>query len=92
MSITNLNDNINKHFLNDLLKKYGPIDELEVLYHPKTNKHLGLARIIFGTVSGARTCVEKLDQVSVMGNILNVFLDPFGQLKCLFLINFNLIN
>lgn len=51
------------------------------MYHPKTKKHLGLARIIFLTTSSAKTCVEKLDQTSVMGNKINVFLDPFGKLK-----------
>ncbi|XP_054166399.1 histone-lysine N-methyltransferase SETD1-like isoform X5 [Oppia nitens] len=79
VSITNLNDNINKTFLEDLLKKFDLIDELEVLYHPKTKKHLGLARISFNSTSGAKACVDKLDQTSVMGNIINVFIDPFGK-------------
>ncbi|CAG2165548.1 unnamed protein product [Oppiella nova] len=79
VSITNLNDNINKTFLEDLVKKIDLIDEIQVLYHPKTKKHLGLAKIIFATTSGAKGCVEKLDQTSVMGNIINVFHDPFGK-------------
>lgn len=52
---------------------------MEVLYHPKTKKHLGLAKITFNSTAGAKTCVEKLDQTSVMGNIINVFLDAFGM-------------
>ncbi len=78
VSITNLNDNINKTFLEDLVKKFDLIEEIEVLYHPKTKKHLGLAKIIFASTAGAKACVEKLDQTSVMGNIINVFLDAFG--------------
>ena len=80
VSITNLNDNINKTFLEDLVKKFDIIEEIQVLYHPKTKKHLGLARITFASTSGAKACVEKLDQTSVMGNIINVFLDAFGIL------------
>ena len=80
VSITNLNDNINKTFLEDLVKKFDLIEDIQVLYHPKTKKHLGLARITFGSTPGAKACVEKLDQTSVMGNVINVFLDAFGKL------------
>lgn len=79
VSITNLNDNINKAFLEDLIKKFDLIEDIQVLYHPKTKKHLGLARITFSSTSGAKSCVEKLNQTSVMGNIIHVFHDPFGM-------------
>ncbi|KAH9376617.1 hypothetical protein HPB48_005828 [Haemaphysalis longicornis] len=79
VTLTNLNDNIGKAFLDDLLKKFGPIDESTVYYHARTRKHLGLARVIFSTTKAARYCVDKMHLSSVMGNILNVFLDPFGR-------------
>lgn len=61
------------------MKKHGPFEELQIFYHPKTNKHLGLARIVFESVKNAKACVEKLNQTSVMGKPLEVFLDPFGN-------------
>lgn len=64
-----------------MVQKYGSIEELFIYYHPITNKHLGLGRVIFETVKGAKGCVEKLNNTSVMGKILQVFLDPFGE-KC----------
>lgn len=79
VSITNLNDNINKSFLEDMLRKFDNFEELEIFYHPKTKRHLGLAKVIFMTPSGATACVQRLDQTSVMGNIINVFFDPFGK-------------
>lgn len=78
VTICNVNDNIDKVFLGDLVKKHGPFEELQIFYHPKTNKHLGLARVIFENVKNAKACVEKLNQTSVMGRPLQVFLDPFG--------------
>lgn len=62
------------------VKKYGTVEELQIFYHPKTNKHLGFARLLFESVKGAKLCVEKLNQTSVMGKPLQVFLDPFGML------------
>jgi len=79
VSITNLNDNINKSFLEDMLRKYDQFEELQIFYHPKSKKHLGLAKVIFMTAAGARLCVHRLNQTSVMGNIITVFLDPFGK-------------
>jgi len=61
------------------VKKHGPFEELTIFYHPKTNKHLGLARVVFENVKNAKSCVEKLNQTSVMGRPLQVFLDPFGN-------------
>lgn len=80
MSIKNLNDNINKSFLEDMLKKYGVVEEAVIFYHPKSKKHLGLAKLMFESTKSAKLCVEKLNQTSVMGNIISVFLDPFGKL------------
>ncbi|XP_058447865.1 histone-lysine N-methyltransferase SETD1 [Malaya genurostris] len=79
ITITNLNDNIDKPFLSDMLAKCGTYTELYIYYHPLTHKHLGLARIVFENVRSARLCVEKLNGTSVMGKVLNVFKDAFGE-------------
>ncbi|XP_052863243.1 histone-lysine N-methyltransferase SETD1 [Anopheles cruzii] len=79
ITITNLNDNIDKLFLTDMLTKCGTFTELYIYYHPTTNKHLGLARIVFEQVRSAKSCVERLNGTSVMGKVLNVFKDPFGE-------------
>lgn len=79
VSITNLNDNINSDFLTGMVKKFGVTEELTIFYHPKSNKHLGLAKLIFESEKSASLCVDKLHQTSVMGKIINVFLDPFGR-------------
>ncbi|KRT81143.1 RNA binding protein [Oryctes borbonicus] len=81
VTIFQLNDNIDKQFLRDMVQKFGVIEELFIYYHPLTNKHLGIGRVVFETVKGAKLCVEKLNNTSVMGKILQVFLDPFGD-KC----------
>ncbi|KAG4065754.1 hypothetical protein HA402_012432 [Bradysia odoriphaga] len=81
ITITNLNDNIDKQFLKDLIQKCGAYDELHVYYHPVTNKHLGLARIVFENVKAAKACIAKYNDTSVMGKVLNVFHDAFGE-KC----------
>ncbi|BFF88926.1 histone-lysine N-methyltransferase SETD1 [Drosophila madeirensis] len=78
VTVVNLNDNIDKQFLSSLLDKCGTSDEINIYHHPTTNKHLGIARIVFESTKGARQFVEKYNQKSVMGKILNVFCDPFG--------------
>lgn len=79
MTITNLNDNIDHGFLAPMIEKCGATDELHIFYHPITNKHLGMARCVFESPAGARLAVDKFNGKSVMGKILNVFLDPFGE-------------
>ncbi|KAJ8913700.1 hypothetical protein NQ315_007417 [Exocentrus adspersus] len=79
VTIFHLNDNIDKQFLRDMVQKFGVIEELFIYYHPATNKHLGIGRAVFESVKGAKACVEKLNKTSVMGKILEVFLDPFGE-------------
>ncbi|KAL3271158.1 hypothetical protein HHI36_021656 [Cryptolaemus montrouzieri] len=79
VTIFHLNDNIDKQFLRDKLQKFGTMEELFIYYHPITNKHLGIGRVVFETVKAAKECVEKLNNTSVMGKILKVFLDPFGE-------------
>lgn len=69
ITITNLNDNIEKQFLSGMLEKCGLYDEVTIYHHPTSNKHLGIARIVFQTVKAARTCIEKYNQKSVMGKV-----------------------
>lgn len=52
-----------------MVAKCGTCDEVNIYYHPVTEKHLGLARIVFAKVSAARTCVEKFNKKSVMGKV-----------------------
>lgn len=63
-----------------MIRKTGAVtEELSIFYHPKTKKHLGLARVIFDSVKSARMAVDKLNEISVMGRVIQVFLDPFGM-------------
>lgn len=79
VSITNLNDNVNCQFLSDIIKKFGESEDLQIFYHPKNQKHLGMAKLTFESPKAAKMCVEKLNQTSIMGKIVNVFLDPFAR-------------
>ncbi|XP_053617378.1 histone-lysine N-methyltransferase SETD1 isoform X2 [Plodia interpunctella] len=81
ITIGNLNDNIDKAFLVDMMNKIGPYEELRIFYHPLTNRHLGFARIVFQDVKHSKLCIEKYNGKSVMGQVLEVFHDPFGK-KC----------
>lgn len=62
-----------------MCKKFGDIEEVEILYNPKNKKHLGIAKVIFGTVKAAKDAVQTLHNTSVMGNIIHVELDPKGK-------------
>ncbi|XP_068623377.1 histone-lysine N-methyltransferase SETD1 isoform X2 [Battus philenor] len=81
ITIANLNDNIDKAFLADMMNKVGPYEELTIFYHPITHRHLGFARIVFQDVQYSKICIEKYNGKSVMGQVLDVFHDPFGK-KC----------
>ena len=74
------------------MKKHGSFEELQIFYHPKTNKHLGFARIVFEHVESAKSCVLILNNKSVMGKPLNVFLDPFGKHIHLLYLHFSILN
>lgn len=71
VTVVNLNDNIDKQFLSSLLDKCGPTDEITIYHHPTTHKHLGIARIVFESTKGARQFVEKYNQKSVMGKVMD---------------------
>lgn len=79
VTFAKLNDNIRENFLTDMCKKYGEVEAVEILYNPKNKKHLGIAKVIFATVKGAREAVQHLHNTSVMGNIIHVELDTKGE-------------
>lgn len=81
VTFAKLNDNIRENFLRDMCKKYGEVEEVEILYNPKTKKHLGIAKVVFATVRGAKEAVQHLHSTSVMGNIIHVELDTKGERK-----------
>ncbi|KAJ7994125.1 hypothetical protein DPEC_G00262670 [Dallia pectoralis] len=84
VTFARLNDNVRESFLTDMCKKYGQIEEVEILYNPKNKKHLGLAKVIFDTVKAAKDTVEHLHGTSVMGNFIHVELDPKGKNRMLY--------
>ena len=47
VTFENLNDNIDKQFLQKTIVKYAEIEEVTIMYHPTTNKHLGKYVVIF---------------------------------------------
>lgn len=79
LTFSRLNDNIREAFLANMCEKYGNTEEVEVFYNPKNKKHLGIAKVIFDTVSAAKDAVQHLHQTSVMGNIIHVEIDPKGN-------------
>lgn len=86
VTITNLNDNIDKQFLSRMLEKCGLYDDIIIYHHPTTNKHLGVARIVFENIKAARQCVEKYNQKSVMGKVMFISCKSVKNkyLRCIF--------
>ncbi|KAJ8286506.1 hypothetical protein GJAV_G00039960 [Gymnothorax javanicus] len=79
VTFARLNDNIREGFLTEMCKKFGEMEEVEILYNPKNKRHLGIAKVVFGSVKSAKDAVQNLHNTSVMGNIINVELDPKGE-------------
>ncbi|GLD48988.1 coiled-coil domain-containing protein 47 isoform X1 [Lates japonicus] len=79
VTFARLNDNIKEPFLAEMCAKFGEVEEMEILFHPKTRKHLGLARVLFTSTRGAKDTVKHLHNTSVMGNIIHAQLDIKGQ-------------
>ncbi|XP_034046456.1 histone-lysine N-methyltransferase SETD1A [Thalassophryne amazonica] len=79
VTFARLNDNIKEPFLTEMCAKFGEVEEMEILFHPKTKKHLGLARVLFTSTRGAKDTVKHLHNTSVMGNIIHAQLDIKGQ-------------
>jgi histone-lysine N-methyltransferase SETD1 len=78
ITFANLNDNIDSRFLEDMCARFGECVECRVYYHPRTNKHLGLAKVVFQTQRSARECCAALNHTTKMGNRMDVFLDTMG--------------
>lgn len=74
ITIGNLNDNIDKAFLADMMNKVGPYEELTIFYHPITNRHLGFARVVFQDIKYSKMCIEKYNGKSVMGQVCNILI------------------
>ncbi|XP_034025318.1 histone-lysine N-methyltransferase SETD1B-A-like [Thalassophryne amazonica] len=85
VTFSRLNDNIQEDFLTDLCKKYGHVQNVEICYDPHTNKHLGIAKVVFDTVKAAKDALHHLHQTSVMGNIIHVENDPEGEKRAHYL-------
>lgn len=89
VTFARLNDNIKEPFLADMCAKFGEVEEMEILFHPKTKKHLGLARVLFTSTRGAKDTVKQLHNTSVMGNIIHAQLDikgmPTVRICCIFI-------
>ncbi|MGH0147917.1 UNVERIFIED_CONTAM: hypothetical protein FKN15_011210 [Acipenser sinensis] len=81
VTFAKLNDNIREGFLSDMCKRFGEIEQVEILYNPINKKHLGIAKVIFVSVKGAKDAVQNLHKTSVMGNIIHVELDTKGLLN-----------
>lgn len=79
VTFARLNDNIKEPFLAEMCAKFGEVEEMEILFHPKTRKHLGLARVLFTSTRGAKDTVKHLHNTSVMGNIIHAQLDIKGK-------------
>uniref|UniRef100_A0A087YG44 RRM domain-containing protein n=1 Tax=Poecilia formosa TaxID=48698 RepID=A0A087YG44_POEFO len=80
-----LNDNVRETFLTNMCQKYGKVEEVEIFYHPKNKKHLGVAKVVFDTVRAAKNAVRLLHQTSVMGNIIHVEIDSKGEKRTRYL-------
>uniref|UniRef100_A0A915F0M9 [histone H3]-lysine(4) N-trimethyltransferase n=1 Tax=Echinococcus canadensis TaxID=519352 RepID=A0A915F0M9_9CEST len=79
VTFSNLNDNINIKNLEQMCKEFGTIEEAKVYFHPQSQKHMGVGKVVFQSTKSAKLCVEKLNNTSKMGNIMKVELDTFGK-------------
>merc|ERR1719331_3522043 len=39
VTVENMNDNVDKQFLHNMIAKYGPYEEMHIYYHPAKRKH-----------------------------------------------------
>ncbi|XP_048477220.1 histone-lysine N-methyltransferase SETD1A-like [Rhincodon typus] len=79
VTFARLNDNVKEAFLAEMCRKFGDVEEIEILYNPKNKKHLGLAKVVFTSTRGAKETVKNLHNTSVMGNVIHAQLDIKGQ-------------
>ncbi|XP_013862650.1 histone-lysine N-methyltransferase SETD1B-A [Austrofundulus limnaeus] len=85
VTFSRLNDNVKETFLTNMCSKYGNVEDVEIFYNPKNKKHLGIAKVVFDTVRGAREAAQCLHRTSVMGNIIHVEVDPKGANRARYL-------
>jgi histone-lysine N-methyltransferase SETD1 len=45
VTFTNLNDNISKDFLENMVKQFGQLEEVKIYYNPKNKKHMGIGKV-----------------------------------------------
>ncbi|KAF5400312.1 Histone-lysine N-methyltransferase SETD1B [Paragonimus heterotremus] len=81
VTFSNLNDNISYKNLEEMCKPFGTIVEAKVYYHPKTQQHLGVGTVVFGSSRSAKLCADALNQTSKMGNIMDVKVDFLGKFR-----------
>ncbi|KAA3670707.1 uncharacterized protein DEA37_0015061, partial [Paragonimus westermani] len=81
VTFSNLNDNISYKNLEEMCKPFGTIMEAKVYYHPKTQQHLGVGTVVFGSSRSAKLCADALNQTSKMGNIMDVKVDFLGKFR-----------
>uniref|UniRef100_A0A6F9DRC2 [histone H3]-lysine(4) N-trimethyltransferase n=1 Tax=Phallusia mammillata TaxID=59560 RepID=A0A6F9DRC2_9ASCI len=79
ITFSKLNDNVTKQFIEQLCGKFGKLERVRVYYHPKTNKHMGLAKVVFASIKSASQCIENLHQTSIMGNVISAVIDSKGD-------------
>ena len=79
VTVENMNDNIDEHFLRRLVEKCGLLETVTIYYHPVTGKHLGLAHLCFEEVKSAKECCNFLHGKSVMGQVLSCLMDPLAK-------------
>lgn len=79
VTVENMNDNVDRQFLQRMVEKCGVIEDLKIYFHPETGKHLGLAHLWFEEVKAAKECVKYLHCKSVMGQQLNCYIDPLAK-------------
>lgn len=75
ISFENLNDNIDENFLRRDLERLGRIRSLDIVRHPETRQHLGLARVQFEDPKIASSCVTQFNGKQIMGKQLSVYHD-----------------
>lgn len=75
ISFENLNDNIDENFLRKDLLKLGKIRTIEIVRHPETKQHLGLAKVQFEDPKVAQCCADTYNGKQLMGKQLSVYQD-----------------
>jgi len=47
VTFTNLNDNINKEFLEKMCEPFGKLEDAKIYYNPKNKKHMGIGKVSY---------------------------------------------